>query len=449
MPAQWQAIETQAGLTPGAADLTQWWARFDDPVLTGLVLRAVTGNKSLREAEGRLKEARARRGMAAADVWPTLGVSGSGGRSGSSQRAGSGQTLELYSAGFDASWELDIFGGQRRAQEAAAAREQDSEADLADVHISLVAEVVQNYLDLRASQSRLRVTEANLASQQDALDLATWRAQAGLATQRDVDQAASALAQTRAQIPALRTGAAQALSGLAVLLGLNPQALPALPAAPVPRAADAVTVGIPADLLRRRPDLRRAERQLAAQTAEIGVAVAAQYPRFTLSGSLGSDALTAGTLFASGTRSFSLAGRVAGTLFDGGRLRQNVVAQTAVQEQLLARYEGVLLTALADVENAMTAYAREQDRRAALRMAEASALSAAALARDEYAAGLVDFQSVIDTQRSLLTLQDQLVTSDAQVAGNLVRLFKALGGGWTTPAMEALPPVTTSTETSR
>lgn len=460
-PAAWRgaATEAQSWNTDDEARLAHWWRNFDDPLLSDLIARAVSGNRDLRRAEARLREARARRGLASANRFPTLSLAGSAARSRVGARGGVGGVSELYSLGFDAGWEVDLFGAQRRALEAADARVASSDADLQDVLVSLAAETALNYLELRSGQARLQVAEASLATQRQSYDLARWREQAGLATRLDVEQAATSVAQTQAQLPALRTGVEQAGNRLALLLGSQPGAVAAMVANPraIPHAARTVAVGIPAQTLQRRPDVRRAERELAAQTAQVGVATAAGYPSLSLIGSIGLESLASNTLLQASSRTFNVGGSGAWTLFDAGRVRRNIEIETAVQEQALGLYEATVLAALQEVENALVAYAGEQNRQSALATANASAASALALAQDQYAAGLTDFQSVLDTQRSLQTIQDQLATSEALVSSNLVRLFKALGGGWTpvagslsappSPAPTTIsPPELTATE---
>lgn len=428
-PVRWSAaVGDSAG---DASTLAAWWQTLDEPLLNELMQRAAAGNRDLAQAEARVREARARRGISEAERFPTLQASAGATRRSSSEETGSGRSSELYSAGFDARWELDIFGGKRRALEAATAGLEASEYDLRNVLVSLLAEVALNYIDTRAFQARLALAEANLRAQSETFDIARWRAEAGLATQRDVEQAKLNLEQTRAQLPALRSGAAQAANRIAVLLGQNPGTLDALLAAPraIPAAPPALAVGVPADALRRRPDVQRAERRLAAQTAQIGVATAALYPNFSLSGSIGLEALSAGRLLNASAVATALGANLAWTVFDAGRIRQNIAVQTALQEEALSFYESAVLSALQDVENALVAYAAEQQRREAL--AAAAARNAAELARHQYAAGLADFQVVLDTQRSLLSLEDQLAASRGNVTSNLVRLYKALGGGWT------------------
>jgi len=433
-PTEWSTV-LNGGLSTAAADtnlLERWWTVLDDPILDDLIERARTGNLDVHQAEARVREARAQRGIAKADLSPTIGASISASRTGSSEEAGFGSTSDLFLAGFDASWELDVFGGKRRSLESATASLQASEESLRDVLVSLLAEVALNYVEVRSSQELLSITESNVTTRSETYDLTRWRREAGLTTQLDVDQARLSLEQVRAQVPTLRTSLEQAKCRLAVLLGQAPGTLNELLAEPkpVPVTPDEVAVGVPADLLRRRPDVRNAERQLAAQTAEIGVAEAARYPDLTLLGSIGLESLTFPNLFSASALATQGLAKSAWTLFEGGSIRQNIKVQTARQEQALSYYEAAVLEALKDVENVMVAYANEQTRRSSLVEAVKSGQSAFELARDQYTSGLVSFQTVLDTQQSLLSVQDQLAVSQARVTTNLIGLYKALGGGW-------------------
>lgn len=386
-----------------------------------------------------MREARARRQLAGANLLPTSSLGASASQTGSSKAAGLssgttgiGMTNEKYSYSLDASWELDIFGKKRRAIESSVATEQAAQEDLRDVLVSLRAEVALNYIDLRSLQNRLSITEANLASQNETYDITRWRHMAGLTTQLDADQAKLTMENTRAGLPSLRSSLQQSKHALALLLGLQPNTLDALLAAsaPIPAASSGIATGIPADLLRRRPDVRRAERQLASQTAQIGVAEAALYPDFTLSGSIGLESLAYANLYSAGAKAFQISANAAWTLLDGGRIRSNIAIQNALQEQALGLYESTLLTALGDVENALTAYSEERKRRDALKAAVEAGSSAKALAEMQYVSGISDFQRVLEAQRSLLSAQLQLSTSDAEVSSNVIRLYKALGGDW-------------------
>ncbi len=415
-----------------ADDMSRWWQRLGDPLLSELIAQAMQSNLDVRDAQARLREARARRALAGAQRVPSVTAGGSAALARSSAQSG---TSESYTAGFDASWEIDVFGGQRRAVEAADADLAASRASLDAARVTLAAEVARNYVELRAYQQRLAIARSNLDAQSETLQLTEWRAQAGLIGSLEVEQARANREQTRAQIPTLQTSAAQSQHRLAILLGLAPAALDARLAAavPIPQPPDAIAVGIPADVLRQRPDVRAAERTLAAETARIGQAEAARYPAFNLSGSIGAEALGLGV---GGTVTKSLAASVAATIFDGGRLAQQVEIQRAVRERALASYEAAVLTALEDVENALVALGNARARRAALAQATEAARNAALLARHRYAGGLIDFQTVLDTERSVLSLEDALATSESDGALAVVQLYKALGGGWETQTSE-------------
>jgi NodT family efflux transporter outer membrane factor (OMF) lipoprotein len=413
--------------------LAEWWTTLNDPELSRLIDRAVLGNLDLKKAMARVRESRARRGMAKADLFPTLDATGSANWSRSNKDTGSGKTSDLFAATFDAGWELDIFGGVRRSVEAAEADLQANYEDLRNVLVSLIGEVALNYIEVRTFQTRLTVAEANLEAQNETYQLTLWRYQAGLSDELAVQQARYNLENTRSQTPTLRIGLEEAMNRLAVLLGEQPgkvhTELEERKPTPVPSLE--VAVGVPADILRRRPDVRRAERQLVSQTARVGVATADLYPKFTLSGSIGLEALSLSNLSSSGSWTLSGGPKITWGIFKAGAIRQNIEAQSALQEQYLIAYEVAVLSALEEVENALVAYAEEQYRRDDLRKAMEAAKKAVDMAQHKYQAGLTDFSNVLDAQRSLLSFEDQLAQSDGAVTSNLVRLYKALGGGWT------------------
>jgi multidrug efflux system outer membrane protein len=412
--------------------LAAWWKTINDPELSQLIDRAATRNQDLKKAQARIREARARRGLSRTDLYPALDVSSAVSRSRGSSETGGGTTRDLFSAGLDASWEIDLFGGVRRSIEAADADLQAAGEDLHDTLVSLLAEVALNYLDLRTGQARLSVTEETLKTQEESHNLALWRYQAGLGDELAVQQACYNLESARAQIPGLLTSIAEAKNRLAVLLGEAPgtvheewekvQSIPAVP--------PEVAIGVPADILRQRPDVRRAERQLASQTARIGVATAELYPKLKLSGAIGVDALTFRGLFnASSTASSGSVG-LSWRIFDAGAVRQNIEIQSTLQEQYLTAYESAVLAALEEAENAILAYAQEQKKRQSLGEAVRWAEAAAELTQIKYRTGLIDFTTVLETERSLLSFRNQLVQSEGSVVMNLVKLYKALGGGW-------------------
>jgi NodT family efflux transporter outer membrane factor (OMF) lipoprotein len=423
------------GLVQEPAELAGWWRRLEDPVLDDLVERAVRQGLDLREALARVREARALRGVAAADRFPTVDATLAYERSGESENTPLGGFVPdagVYSGGFDASWELDLWGRVRRSVEAAEADLAASFEDARDVAVIVAAETALHYVELRAFQRRLEIAHTNVALQEETLELVRARFDAGLVGERDVAQAATNLETTRSTVPPLEVGLRAAENRLAVLLGLAPGALAAELAEPrpVPVPPVEVAVGVPADLLRRRADVRRAERQLAAETARVGVAEGDLYPRLTLSGSLGLAAEETSDLFEDDSGFFGLGPSLRWNLFDAGRLRNRVEAQDARAEQALVRWERAVLLALEESENGMTAFVREQARRRSLAEAAAQARRSVELANTEYGEGLTDFQAVLDSERALAALEDDLARSDAAIAANLIALYKALGGGW-------------------
>lgn len=440
VPAGWSA-----GTGTDAMDavlLARWWHGFGDPVLDRLVADALAANLDLAQARARLREARARRGVAGAALAPSVDASLSGSRSRSSGQSGSGSTRELYSAGFDASWELDVFGGVRRSVEAAQADLEASVESLSDTRVSLAAEVALNYIDLRTAEQRLAIAEESIASRGENHQIIRWRQQAGLVSELDLAQATTDLESTRAVLPPLRTAVTEAKNRLAVLLGRNPGELESLVHAdrPIPLAAGEIVAAIPADTLRQRPDVRVAERRLAAQTARLGEAEAARYPSFRLSGSLGLEALELDALADRDANTHSLFGGITAPVFNAGRIAANIEIQDALVEQARLAYRAAVLAALEEVENALTAVANTDARRAKLAEAAAAARTTLAIAEYRYASGLADFLSVLDAQRTQLSLDEQLAGSTGELARAQIRLYKALGGGWSTEPLPAKEP---------
>jgi len=432
---QWHT-PLEGGLEDRAVDqeaLSQWWHMLNDPILSNLMEEAVTGNLDLKAARARVREARARRGIEKARLFPEVDASGRLTRSKGSEETGAGTERTLYAAGFDAGWEVDVFGGIRRSVEAADADLQASQASLRDVLVSLTAETALNYVEMRAYQARLAVAEANLKAQEETHQLTRWRYQAGLSDALSMEQARYNLENTRSQVPTLRSGLAASLNRIAVLLGREPGELhkELATSAPIPVTPMQVAVGIPAECIRRRPDIRQAERELAGQTARIGVATAELYPKFSLLGAIGLEALSFGGFASSNGLTYSIGPAFSWRLFDAGAIRQNIQVQTALQEQALVRYESAILLAMEEVENSLKSYAEEQNRRAALKQASEAAQQAVTLAQNKYEAGIIDFDGVLDAQRSRFSFDDQLAQSEAAVTTNLITLYKALGGGWT------------------
>lgn len=437
-PPAWHS-PLQDGLVAGESSpqvLAFWWTTLHDPVLSSLIERAVAGNLDLQQAQARIREARAQRWATQGVLFPTLSANGSATWSRRGAEGIRAASSETYAANFDAAWELDLFGGLRRSVEAAQANLEATEEDLRDVLVSLLAETALNYVEARTYQARLAAAEESLKTQEETYQLTLWRSQAGLGDELDVQQARYNLENTRAQMPPLRTGLEGVRNRMAVLLGETPGSVHAQleKPAPIPVPPAQVAVGIPADVVRRRPDIRRSERELAAQTARVGVATANLYPRLILNGSVGVETLSLGHP-SSGSWFLSGGPRLTLPLFDP-TIRPNIEIQSALQEQALLRYETTVLGALEEVENALVAYAQEQQRRDNLREATAAAQAAVTLAQNKYETGLADFTTVLIAERSLLQFRDQLNQSDGAVTSNLIRLYKALGGGW-----PALAPV--------
>lgn len=440
LPSQWQGRPIGASTTTGTTELAAWWQRFHDRVLDRLMDDALKANVTLASARAKLREARARRNLAEANLGPSVDASGSASRSKSSGASSTGGTHNLYNAGFDASWEPDVFGGGHRRLEAAEADVQAEAEALHETRVSLAAEVARNYIDLRTAERRLAVAQSSLKAQSETYDLVRWRRRAGLATELAEMQALTQLEQTRATLPTLQTTIRTARNRLAILLDRPPGAVDALLKVKgevkgegddkIPVASDRIAVGIPADTLRQRPDVRAAERRLAAETARLGAAQAARYPSFQLSGTLGLQALTPGGLFDSASATRSLLAGITAPIFDSGRIRSQIEIQDAVLEQARLNYQSTVLTALEDVENALENLDNSRLREARLRRATASAQLAWEIARYRYQSGLVDFQSVLDSQRTLLNLQDQLTTAEGAHSDAQIQLYKALGGGW-------------------
>ncbi len=429
------------GLSDQPADLSGWWGHLGDPVLDALVHRALVANNTLRAAAARVLEVKATRRGAEAGNFPTLDTSAQYQRQRSSPNTGSpaaagmpgrGDPSNFWSAGIDAGWEMDLFGRVRRAVEAADADVQVAEHDRRGVVLSLLAEVARNYIELRAFQQRLLIARANLVSQEETLSLTRTRFEAGLTSELDVTRALTNVETTRAGIPALEQGLKQASHRLSVLLGERPGSLYAELDEPavIPAIPGEVRIGVPSELLLRRPDLLAAERRLAAATARIGVATADLYPRLILNGQLAFQASRVATAFDAGSATYGLGPTLTWNLFDAGRVRASIAAADARAQAALAEFDAAVLGALEEAENTIVAFAREQERYRALEAAVEAGRRSVEIANSQYSQGLTDFQNVLDSQRNLLALQDQATQSRARVSDNLVALYKALGGGW-------------------
>ena len=424
---------------PSATALAQWWQGFDDPQLTDLVQQALQAHTSVRAAQAALQQARAQLDVQNAGLAPRVGASASAQRS----KAGGASAGNSFQAGLDASWEPDVWGGQRSAIAASEADAQAAQANLGAVQVSLAAEVAINYITLRSLQERLAIARSNLANQQETLQISQWRLQAGLVTSLVTEQARASTAQTAAQIPALETSLSQSRHALAVLTGQPPGALESAlaDARPVPQAADTLALAIPAETLRQRPDVRAAEQRVSAAWARVAQADAARYPDFRLSGSLSLRALTLGALSNGASVANALLASVSGSLLDGGAALAQVRVQEASAEQVRLNYQATVLTALTEVEDALAALRGDRERLVQLRIAAEAANNAALLANDRYQSGLIDFQTVLETQRTLLSTQDSVASTRASLSANHVRLYKALGGGWQPEELLSEPDV--------
>jgi multidrug efflux system outer membrane protein len=437
LPQKFDSAETTA-YSATDADVARFWTVFGDQQLDQLVTRALYTNHDLRIALARLNEARALRGAARLDLGPTISAgAGYTDQRLSESQAGSGpRNISGYDASFDAFWELDLFGRARRALEASNAQLQAAEASLGDVEVSVVAELSRSYFELRGDQQRLAVAQRNVANQTETLALTQARLEGGAGTELDTARATAQLAATRASIAPLQAAVARAIHRIGVLSGLAPDALRAQLELPgdLPAVPEITAVADPAQLLRRRPDIRVSERELAASTARIGVAVADLFPRVTFTGSVGVAAGSLGGLNDSGNGAHFIGPGISWAAFDLGHVRARIAAARARGEGALAGYEQTVLRALQETEDALVTHARSRDRLRDLTQAAEASQTAARLARLRYENGAVDFLQVLDAERSLLQIQDSLAQSRADTATSLVAVYKALGGGWVAPA---------------
>jgi NodT family efflux transporter outer membrane factor (OMF) lipoprotein len=430
-------------LTTEADPPSQWWTTLRDPELDKLVRQAGAGNINLQIATSRLFGSRASLRLAGAKELPTVDASGTFARIDSGKNLGSNALsggagpptaiiTNVWSEAFDVKWELDLFGGGRRQIEAARADYQASVEDRRNLLISLTAEVAQDYLQLRGLQERLRLARKNLDIQTDTLGLTKSLQKAGFDSQLAVAREQTQVAQTRAGIVPLTTDISRREHAIAILLGMPPDALAAEldKPSPVPAVPALVGIGMPADLLRRRPDLRGAERQIAAANSRVGAAIADFYPKFSLTGDLGLDGTKFKHLFDWESRYFILEPNIDWRVFDFGRTAAEVDQEKAAYQQAVLTYQNTVLTALAEVEDALVAYSNEQDHRAALADAVKAAQDAVLISKDQFKQGTIDFIQVLDSQGQLLAAQDALAQSDQAIATNMVQLYKALGGGW-------------------
>lgn len=438
VPDAWQNAAA-ADLADSSSTLEQWWTAFGDTLLDSLIVMARETSPDAAAAVGRIREARAYHQIAGGLYYPQIGLEGGYNWSEVGENTALGAIVAEennpggnWEFGLGASWELDVFGRIRREREATGALVQASIEDYRDVLVSLQAEVASAYVSIRTLLLRLEYARNNVESQRGTLDIVLAREDAGLVPLQDVTRARSNLANTEASIPQFESELEVARNTLAILLGLTPGSLDErLGLTPrIPDPSTVIAVDIPAELLRRRPDVRRSERELAAQTAQIGVATADLYPSFSLSGVLSVQGVNFSDLGDAGNLGWSLFPGVQWNLFSGGRIRGRIKVEEAQTEQRLAAYEKTVLRALAEVENTMVALRQEELRRGLLLTAVEASQQSVELVHTQYISGLIDFQSYLDTQRTLFDQQDQYAVSQGRVVGNLIELNRALGGGW-------------------
>jgi multidrug efflux system outer membrane protein len=417
--------------------VVQWWRTFEDPMLNDLIDRAIAGNRDVKTATALLRETRALYNLEKFDFAPTVTAAAGYTRALESAAVFPGATRDqrsfgYWSAGFDATWEVDVFGRVRRGVEAASAEVEVADASRRDVLVSLLAEVARNYFEYRGARYQLEVARRNAKNQEESLNFVTARFQAGRAAELDVSRAKAELQSTLALIPPIEADALRAKNRIAVLLGVAPTGfvLNAPPPAPLDKMPPLVAVGKPEDLLRRRPDIRQAERTLAAATAQIGVQTADLFPRLTFNGTFGPQAPTVPGLFKAGGMAYSFGPQLSWAAFDLGRVATRIKAANAHADAELSRYEQTVLLALEDTENALLILSRTRDRRDALVGAVSSSERAAELAEARYQGGAVDYLAVLDAQRTVLSFQLQLSESQTRTLTALIALYKALGGGW-------------------
>lgn len=439
MPARFSSLEDGRGAVP-AAVLEKWWKLFDDPLLDSLMGRLVSRNLDLRIASARLMQARAQAGVASSAFLPEGSLTGEYRRIrrdeaavlGAAAAGAKGREQNFWLAGFDAAWEIDIFGGIRRQVEAADADLAASGEGLRDALISLRGELARNYFELRGLQLRIEIAWQEVGIRRDNVEITRERAQAGLASELDYARASGELASAEARIPALERSLQAAVFRIGVLLGQEPASLDAelRPSGALPASPPDLPVGLPSELLRRRPDIRKAERELAAATARIGVSTADLFPRFSLTGAFGYQTGEISLMFSDESNFWSIGPTLRWPILNFRRILSQIDVSKAVREEALARYERSVLMALEEVENALTALSREKIRsRSLVEAVEANGL-AVKLAMDRYLAGVQSYLVVTDAQAALYGAEDQLAQSRQAQSQALVALYKALGGGW-------------------
>jgi len=445
LPSQFQT-QLEEAMGNEQVELGEWWTLFDDELLNAFIDRSLESNLDIQEALYRIQESRALRGVAGTNLLPTVDATGSYSRTESSNR-GSGAPLiprisNSYRLGIDASWEIDLWGRNRGIVDESQAELEASIEDGRDVLVAVMGEVALNYVEARTFQERLRLAYANVDLQEKTLKFTQSQFDANLVSKLDVAQARSNLESTKSAVPTLIAGLQMIEHRIAVLLGVFPGELRSeLQAiAPIPTPPAQIMIGVPSDVIRQRADIRAAERNLAAQTARVGIVTADLYPRLTLSGEIGLSAANSGDLFSSAARTGQFGPSLVWNLFNRKALHDQIKAEDAIVSQSLAVYERTILQAFEEIENAMVQFDQEQIRVEHLRLAVVDARVAVELSSDRYRQGLTDFQSVIDTQSRLFELEDLLARSQGDIATALVRLYKSLGGGWSSRDIMLVDP---------
>jgi multidrug efflux system outer membrane protein len=433
-------VETNASLFDHDEVEREYWSKFNDPTLTQLIADARASNHDLRIASARLRQARALRGDSRFDLGPTIGVDASRTQSRLSDRQAPADSQiprdqDYYDAQFDAAWELDLFGRTRRGIEARNAEVGAALAELQNAQVSVTAEVARNYFELRGFQHQLEVARRNADNQRETLQITSARVDAGRGTELDTSRARAQLSSTLATIPDLEASVTRAILRLGVLTGRSPETLIAQLSQPQPLAPLPVTqsIGTPEALLRRRPDVRIAERQLAVATARIGIAVADLFPRISFVGRWGFDATDRSDLGDAGSETYAFGPSISWGIFDLGHLHQRIRQREAATDAALARYEQSVLQALEDTDASLTNYAKALVKEEHVRDSAQASAQAARLARARYDSGVADFLTVLDAERTALESEDRLARSQTQTATALLAVYKALGGGYDDP----------------
>ena len=431
LPADWKNAAGFPVASP-QRDLSRWWGRFNDPALNRVIAAAIQDSPDVKTATARIREARANRDAQNAALFPILDSSASANSRRNRNDVTGTTRSSAYSAGLDASWELDLFGRNRSAVQAAAASLGAAGENLNSVYAALAGEIAAAYTNLRANEARLAVLKKNLTTREETAELAGWRLKAGEADSLEATQSQSSLESARAAMPSLEGAISQGKNDLALLSGRAPGALDAMlgNSRGIPIPPSSLAIGIPADVLRQRPDVRLAGYQVLAAAASTRATEATKYPSLRLSGALGLDTASSRKLFNPENLAANLAGNITSPIFDAGRIKADIEAARASEEQVILQYRKTVLTALSETENALIACRRSGERLTILEKATQLARETDEVARQRYQAGEIDFLDVLDSQRTLLGLEDNLLATRTDRTTAYIRLYQALGGGW-------------------